>query len=181
MIDYDACTRQELIDTLEDCVAELIMSVNPNKDTVTENDVCSYLNDDGLWVDIFKEEDRRWSRPIMKKEDGCTSESAFVEENSMIEKTIESEPFTRKNLYLGINLNLTYEGEPQEDGRYFCICGIVDCGAIVGYTYTFLYYTCECKWETYEGDTLVVLGYAKEDKLGEPTMEDIIHGGTIGE
>lgn len=92
---------------------------------------------------------------------------------------IESEPFMRKNLYLGVNFSLAWEGEPQRDGRYLCICAVIEDGSIIGYTYEFLYYTVDCKWEMYEGDKTVVVAFA--DELPEPAIEDIIYGGTIGE
>lgn len=118
-----------------------------------------------------------------KAECMCKSESKVRgkrRELSIMEDTIKSEPFMRKNLYLGINFNLAWEvGDPTEAGRYLCICGVLDKGRVSDYIYDFMYFNPDFGWDFYEGDELIVCAWA--DKVAKPTTEDIIYGGTIGE
>lgn len=97
-----------------------------------------------------------------------------------MEDTIMSEPFMKKNLYLGVNFNLAWEvGDPSEAGRYLCVCGILDKGRVSDYIYDFVYFTPEFGWDFHEGDELIVCAWA--ESVVKPTVEDIIYGGTIGE
>lgn len=98
----------------------------------------------------------------------------------IMEETIKSEPFMKKNLYLGVNFNLAWEvGDPTEAGHYLCICGVLDKGRVSDYIYNFVYFNPDFGWDFYEGDELIVCAWA--DKIAKPTTEDIIYGGTIGE
>lgn len=98
----------------------------------------------------------------------------------IMEDTIKSEPFMKKNLYLGINFNLAWEvGDPTEAGRYLCICGILDKGRVSEYMYDFVYFNPDFGWDFHEGDELIVCAWA--GNVVKLTVEDIIYGGTIGE
>lgn len=101
-------------------------------------------------------------------------------EPPIMEETNKSEPFMKKNLYLGVNFNLAWEvGDPTEAGHYLCICGVLDKGRVSDYIYNFVYFNPDFGWDFYEGDELIVCAWA--DKIAKPSTEDIIYGGTIGE
>ena len=118
-----------------------------------------------------------------KAECKCKCESEIRGKRSelpIIEEANKSEPFMRKNLYLGVNFNLAWEvGDPTEAGHYLCICGVLDKGRVSDYIYNFVYFNPDFGWDFYEGDGLIVCAWA--DKIAKPTTEDIIYGGTIGE
>ena len=98
----------------------------------------------------------------------------------IMEDTVMSEPFMKKSLYLGINFNLAWEIEkPSEDGRYLCICGILDKGRVASYYYDFIYFDSDHGWNLQDDPGVIVSAWA--ENVAKPTMEDIIYGGTIGE
>ena len=118
-----------------------------------------------------------------KAECKCKCESEIRgkrRELPIMEEAFKSEPFMKKNLYLGINFNLAWEvGDPTEAGRYLCVCGVLDKGRVSDYVYDFVYFNPDFGWDFYEGDELIICAWA--DKIAKPTTEDIIYGGTIGE
>ena len=118
-----------------------------------------------------------------KAECKCKCESEIRgkrRELPIMEEANKSEPFMKKNLYLGVNFNLAWEvGDPTEAGRYLCICGVLDKGRVNDYICDFIYFNPDFGWDFYEGDELIVCAWA--DKIAKPTTEDIIYGGTIGE
>lgn len=98
----------------------------------------------------------------------------------IMEEAFKSEPFMKKNLYLGVNFNLAWEvGDPTEAGRYLCICGVLDKGRVSDYICNFVYFNPDFGWDFHEGDEVIVCAWA--EIVAKPTVEDIIYGGTIGE
>ena len=142
-------------------------------------------NDDDIKARMFGELAQEGSAQttIHKAECMCKSENETRgkrRELPIMEDTIMSEPFMKKNLYLDVNFNLVWEvGDPTEAGRYLCICGIPDKGRVSEYMYDFVYFNPEFGWDFYVGEESIICAWA--ENVAKPTTEDIIYGGTIGE